>query len=345
MADKEEGEVNKSDGNKWEEENISRGNELEEENKSCGNDLEEGNTSHGNGWEVVSLTASAYAAAPGPREVESKDDKERDTYGEDEISRALFMSGHFVFPRREHENLPMEFLKPDKSEIQNENVGKDAASEFGVQEGSRSSGKDGEDWNLKGLNVPDEYTGMQLYDEKGNKLPIHSTEFEEDATLQGLNLTDEEQSLYSAYDSEAELGKSTIYGENTATAEITETSEQGVGSPADMPHSPQTGQDDKHSGSVLPCEAWWKRRMLSLYAHAKEANHYWSIFVAAAVMGLVLLGQQWQQERWQALHLKWQQSIRNEHGRMLGPISRLKDVIVGGHRRGSFVRGSASSDC
>lgn len=31
-------------------------------------------------------------------------------------------------------------------------------------------------------------------------------------------------------------------------------------------------------------------------------------------------------------------------GKMMGPISRLKDVIVGGHRRGSFIRGSASGE-
>jgi hypothetical protein len=29
---------------------------------------------------------------------------------------------------------------------------------------------------------------------------------------------------------------------------------------------------------------------------------------------------------------------------MLGPISRLKDVIVGGNRRGSVIRGSSLSE-
>jgi hypothetical protein len=29
-------------------------------------------------------------------------------------------------------------------------------------------------------------------------------------------------------------------------------------------------------------------------------------------MGIVILGQRWQQERWQALQLKWQASINNE---------------------------------
>ena len=75
-------------------------------------DNEEGeeNTSRGAEWEVVSLTASTYAAAPGPEEVELKDDENGNTYGEDgaaETSRAMFMSGHFVFPPSLHENLPL----------------------------------------------------------------------------------------------------------------------------------------------------------------------------------------------------------------------------------------------
>ena len=81
------------------------------------------------------------------------------------------------------------------------------------------------------------------------------------------------------------------------------------------------------------------------YAHAKEANAFWSIFIAVAMMGLVILGQRWQQERWQALQLKWQLSINNEKTvRVMGSISRLKEVIIGGHHRGSFIKGSCPSD-
>ncbi|XVF80090.1 hypothetical protein PTKIN_Ptkin15bG0042400 [Pterospermum kingtungense] len=302
------------------------------------NDVEE-NTPRGNEWEVVSLTASTFAAAPGPKEVEIKDDSKGDSYEEEvaETSHALFMSGHFVFPPSEHENLPVE---PDDS---SEHVGKDVVPGSGV-EGGRSRTKEEEDWTLKGLNVNDDFPGMQFFDKK------KGAEFEEGTTLQGLDLINKEQSLYgsatfSSFQTEGALGVSTTYGEDTTVSELIEASEQGLGFSADTPHSPKPLQDDKCDGSDLPCEAWWKRRAVSLYTHAKEANAVWSIFVAAAVMGLVVLGQRWQQERWQALQLKWQFSFNNEKtGWVLGSISRLKDVIVGGQRRGSFVRVSSPSD-
>lgn len=43
------------------------------------------------------------------------------------------------------------------------------------------------------------------------------------------------------------------------------------------------------------------------------------------------------------LLLLWS-SYLQKGSRLLGPISRLKDAIVGGHRRGSLVRGSSSND-
>ncbi|KAE8733320.1 Origin recognition complex protein 5 [Hibiscus syriacus] len=249
------------------------------------------NIPRGNEWEVVSLTSSAYAAAPGPKEVETKDDSKGDSYEveEAETSRALFMSSHFVFPPSEHENLPLE---PDST---SEHAGKDVISESGVvEEGDRSRTKEEEDWSLKGLNVHDEFPGMEFFDEK------HGPEFEEGTTLQGLGLINKDQILYSAatfgsFHSEEALGGST-----TTVSELIEASEQGFGFPSDMPESAKPLQD-KSDGSDLPCEAWWKRRAISLYAHAKEVNAFWSVFVAAAVLGLVILGQRWQQDRLQAL--------------------------------------------
>ncbi|XVF73167.1 hypothetical protein PTKIN_Ptkin12aG0179600 [Pterospermum kingtungense] len=301
-------------------------------------DNEEGeeNIPRGNEWEVVSLTSSAYAAAPGPKEVEMKDDSKGDSYEAElaETSHALFMSGHFVFPPSEHENLPLE---PDNS-----SEGKNVVTELGVEEGDRSRTKEEEDWTLKGFNVHDEFPGMKFFDKKSG------TDFDEGTTMPRLDLIDKDQSLYSAatfssfHSEEALSGSTTLVGDATVS-ELIEASEQGLGFPADIPQSPKPLQDNKYDGSDLPCEAWWKRRAVSLYGHAKEANACWSIFIAAAVMGLVIIGQRWQQERWQALQLKWQLSTNNEKtGRVLGSISRLKDVIVGGHHRGSFIRARRS---
>ncbi|KAK9279584.1 hypothetical protein L1049_013263 [Liquidambar formosana] len=313
-------------------------------------DNEEGGetTSRGNEWEVVSLTASAYAAAPGPKDIELNEDDKGNTSseGEAETSRAMFMSGHFVFPPSQHENLPVESAN---IEIHNEQGGEDVVSELNVEEGGRSDRKDEENWDIKGLDVSEEFPGIQFFDEKGSRLTIHGAEFDEGTTLQGLNLDDKEHNIYSAatfspFHSETTIGGSTAYDENMFMPESIEPSERGSDLPADQ--SPNPTKDDKYEGPDLPCEAWWKRRAAKLYSHAKEANTFWSIFIAAAVMGLVIIGQRWQQERWQVLQLKWQFSVKDERmGRMLGPIYRFKDVIVGGsHRRGSFIRGSASND-
>ncbi|KAJ7962407.1 ATG8-interacting protein 1 [Quillaja saponaria] len=307
------------------------------------NEEGEENTPRGNEWEVVSLTASTYAAAPGAKTVELQDDdKGAAVHGEDkaETSRALFMSGHFLFPPSEHENLPME---PDSTEIHDENGGKDVASEVSFEVGVTHSGKGEENSPIQGLDVTDEFTGMQFSDEEGNKLSIHGKQFEEDTDLQTLNMADKEEGIYSStkYNSlhgETALGGATTFGEDTGLSEPIEPSEQSSNFSPDISESRNLYKDDKSASSDLPCGAWWKRRAASLYTNAKEANAFWSIFVAAAVMGLVILGQHWQQERWQI-------TINNEKRvRMLGPISRLKEVIVGGNRRGSLIRGSSANE-
>ncbi|KAF9687833.1 hypothetical protein SADUNF_Sadunf02G0134200 [Salix dunnii] len=287
----------------------------------------EENPSRGNDWEVVTLTASTYAAAPGPKEVDQRDYENSKAYDEDEdeTSRALFMSRHFVLPPSQHENLSPE---PVNSEILDPQAGKNVPPELGLEEAGRSSCKSEVIWPPKGLDESEEFHGMQLFDVKGK----NGKEYEESTTLQ--DFSDKEQSIYStatfgSLHSETALGGSTTYGENLGIPEVNESSEKGLDFPTDVPSSLKAAKDDN-----LPCDAWWKRRMASLYAHAKEANAFWSIFVAAAMMGIVILGQRWQQERWQVI-------INNERSeRILGPITRLKDVIVGGHRRGSFIRGS-----
>jgi hypothetical protein len=254
----------------------------------------EENRSRGNDWEVVSLTASTYAAAPGPKEVDQKDYESSRAYDEDgdETSRALFMSRHFVLPPGQHENLSLE---PVNSEILDSQVGKNVPPELGLEEGGRSSCKNEEIWPLKGLDESEEFHGMQLFDVKGK----NGKEFEESTTLQ--DFSDKEQSIYStaafgSLHSETALGGSTTYDENLGIREVNEPSEKVLDFPTDVPSSPKAAKDDS-----LPCDAWWKRRVASLHAHAKEANTFWSIFVAAAVMGIVILGQRWQQERWQAI--------------------------------------------
>ncbi|CAN4109009.1 unnamed protein product [Withania somnifera] len=261
----------------------------------------------GNEWEVVSLTQSAYAAARGPKQVDSNEDNSNAEYVA-ETSQAMFMSGHFVFPPSQHENLPLE---RDVNEIHNEQGGDDATPELVANEGGKSD--------------------------------IYEGKFEEDPALQHLSLVDKEQSIfgtanYSSYQSEEPMGLSATTEETSVLEEPIEPFHQGLES--DKSNFRKTKDEDGYDTADLPCQAWWKRGAASLVAHAKDSNALWSIFIAAAVTGLVIIGQKWQQERWQLLQMKWQAGVHGERiSRMFGPLSRLKDVIVGGDRRGTFIRG------
>ncbi|KAL8172467.1 hypothetical protein V2J09_024271 [Rumex salicifolius] len=300
-------------------------------------DNEEGEqtNSRGNEWEVVSLTASAYAAAPGPDGVESIDeDKNNNSDGrETESSQPLFMSGHFVFPPNEHENLPVE---PESVEIQKE----EKEAEWGFtgtlpEEGDLSEKKGGEKWSITGLSAPEVI--HSIYDDKDNKLSVHGPDFDEDAALHGLNsATTEASSKFSTFSGATDMGGS-MYGENIASSNLPSPSEVSL-DPSDSPRS-----EDKADDSELPPEAWWKRQVSSLCAHAKETNTFWSIFIAAAVMGLVILGKQWQQERWQVLQQRWHVSVNAEKsGRMLGPLSRFKDIFIG--QRAAHIRNGIAAE-
>uniref|UniRef100_A0A1J3J4K6 ATG8-interacting protein 1 n=1 Tax=Noccaea caerulescens TaxID=107243 RepID=A0A1J3J4K6_NOCCA len=234
----------------------------------------------GNEWEVVSLTSSAYAAAPGPYNVESRDARKYDAfYGGAETSRDLFMSDHFVFPPSEHENLPID--EPLLEEEQR---------------------KDGQDLMLRDIygELSDEQESA-MYGEHGlidDTMPIEYAEKD----LEDLHT-------------------------DTATNPLI------------------LDKDAKKSTKNLPCEAWWTRRAVSMYTRTRDANAIWSLFFAAAVTGLVVLGQRWQQERWQVLQLKWQSSISSEKlSRVLEPLSRLKDVIVRSNPQASLVRSGSSSE-
>ncbi|PWA74411.1 hypothetical protein CTI12_AA251550 [Artemisia annua] len=281
-------------------------------------------------WEVVSLTASTYAAAPSPDTGEVKGSAKGDLVdtNKSETSNPLFMSGHFVFPPSQHENLPLE---PENTEILDDS----GVWESATEEGEKSYVKDEDNWNIKKLTESDDFRETPYFDEKGSKSTISDAEF-----------SVQEESLYNSakfhsFHGEPILGESNIDDEDRVLAESVESSDSPLGS--DVSNVPK--HTNNYDGSGLPYTAWLKKQAASLYGHAKEANTFWSIFVAAAVMGLVIIGQQWQQERWQVLHHRWHSGVYDEKfGRMVGPISRFKDAIVGGTRRGFSVRGSTSRD-
>lgn len=275
----------------------------------------EGTTPKGADWEVVSLTASTYAAAPSP-----KDDQKSEVIDTDksETSNTLFMSGHFVFPPNQHENLPLE--------RENTEIGDDM-SESIKEEGEKSSAKEEDNWNINKLTESNDFHGIPFLDKK-------RSDFEDT----GLDLTGKDESIYNS--ATFHYSEPNIDDEDRVILESVDSS-----SSSDVLNVSKNMEDDDYDdGSGIPYASWWKKHAASLYSHAKEANTFWSIFIAAAVMGLVIIGQQWQQERWQYLHHKWHSGVYDEKfGRMLGPISRIKEAVVGGNRRGFSIRGSSTT--
>ncbi|KAF8087176.1 hypothetical protein N665_0596s0027 [Sinapis alba] len=226
------------------------------------------NTTRGTDWEVVSLTASAYAASPGP-----KPPPPPPLLHDAETSHPLYMSRHFVFP-------------PTEQEEQHRHTNKTMDdSDFSLEQetGKEVGGGD--------LTLDDEFGFFQEEKDKSND--------------------------------ERAFGGSHVYEQSEPV------------------HQQQTNDitpdddDDEVAAANSPPPPWWKRSAASLLSQAKETNTVWSIFIAAAVMGVVVLGQRWQHDRWQVLQLNWESSIGNEKaGRLIGgPISRLKQAFVGGQRR------------
>ncbi|PIA49306.1 hypothetical protein AQUCO_01300272v1 [Aquilegia coerulea] len=244
--------------------------------------------SRGNDWEVVSLTASAYAAAPGPEMLDSiHDDQGNDPSRDDEeVSRAMFMSGHFVFPPKEHENLP---LQPIDNEIRVEPEHEVGGSGLDLEEGDKSEKIIEENRTVKGMEGPEELHGIQFMHEKMEDLSAHDTDF-----------------------GAADISGSSVRDEDLFIPEPNVFSESNLDSSSDSVKSPGSIKGKRSKKSGLPCEAWWKRQAASFYAQAKEANAFWSVFVAAALMGLVILGHRWQKERLQTQQFKLKVNINDE---------------------------------
>ncbi|CAM8899636.1 unnamed protein product [Rhodiola kirilowii] len=294
------------------------------------------NTVRGNEWEVVSLTASAYAAAPGPKVVQQGIDDEPNPSmeREGETSDTLFMSRHFAFPL--NEKLPSE---ADKSLLQETEKDEDLVPEL-AEKGYKSSMKVDGDQNNKGLDLSDDSSELWLSEGKVNKQFLIGPDLEASETLIGLNAIKKEENLYNVA-ANVSLHADAPFDEKIDTPDLIESSERGSYVDADVSElvaNEKEGSDETN----LHGEAWWKRQAASLYAHAKETNTFWSIFIAAAVMGLAVIGHRWQKGKRQVLQLKLEVVVKDEKaGRVLQPISRLKDVIVGGSRANSFIRGAS----
>ncbi|KAJ8510748.1 hypothetical protein OPV22_001182 [Ensete ventricosum] len=200
----------------------------------------------------------------------------------------------------EHENLPIE---PAISETHSEPDGHDVSSAVFYDDNLLDNlGKQ----KLQ-TESDDDLHGIECFDKE-------NMEFQEGIGFQGLNSVGKEKGNFAdsqsvafhsgAHESGTEFETEGISNANTSTCQE---------------HA--RPNEDKSDGSDLPCQSWWKRRAASMCDHAKEANTFWSVVVAAAFVGLVIL---WQRDKLHLHQTKWRFSISDVRmSRMLGPLRRF----------------------
>lgn len=361
-------------------------------------------TNRGQDWEVVSLTASAYAAAPGPKNPEeSPSENESDVnVNENESPAAMVHSGHFNFPPSDHEAVPIQQVTDENTEgleisydVNVEDFSERKTDEFVGKDDLKidSRGKDlkhGEeiDANVDDLEISyndkmessfqnlhhctESLRDTELFRENPMQISVvHGKNMEEGKALKGLDWIEprhqhasvEDDGIavlaakFSIFHGDAGgVSSSNTCDENKVLSESQkEVLEQSFSLPKPFSlnedkqqnhdissDSPVASKAKKSSGKDLPCEAWWKRHATSLLSQAREANALWPIAIAAALMGLVVLGQQWQQERWQNQQLKSQLSAKDEKiSQILYQVARLKEAITG-RRKVPIIRSSST---
>ncbi|XP_072967990.1 ATG8-interacting protein 1-like [Typha angustifolia] len=264
----------------------------------------------GTDWEVVSLTASTYATAPGPKRFEASVESSDTQYASKghESSDTMFLSGHFSLPCNGLANLLKE---TDCKGTQNELCDEDEiTAEAGQDQPKETYGE-----NCKTKSYGD-LDGVQSF-VSGKNLTLIDKEFGNSNTLQRLNLVREEPVMFisSGLDSlHAETKKVNILVNCTRSGDTLKADDPYYQSPDSLvgAANPSDLKENKIEGSSLACEAWWKRQMVLLYNNVKETNMFWSVSVAAALMGLAIIGQRWQRQNLLLQQLKMQFSVNNE---------------------------------
>ncbi|XP_024396796.1 uncharacterized protein [Physcomitrium patens] len=93
--------------------------------------------------------------------------------------------------------------------------------------------------------------------------------------------------------------------------------------------------EDEHA-----VETWWNKPV-----HGRQASTYWSFALAAAVMGLVILGHRWQYERRQNHQLRLRLIAKEEKiGQLVLQLARLKEALSGRRRVPVLRSGSYLND-
>uniref|UniRef100_A0A0E0K714 ATG8-interacting protein 1 n=1 Tax=Oryza punctata TaxID=4537 RepID=A0A0E0K714_ORYPU len=270
----------------------------------------------GNDWEVVQLTASTYASAPGPRMSEPSEEAEvkgYDTKGDDSAA-ALLMSGHFSASPSEVESL----LKERQKEL----YGQDAGSAEGDDEKFQETCEH---------KLKDDLHCVPSFD-KGKNLSLVDMEFDNGKTFQGMGLVGEEplgfsSSRYNPIDAKKELSWSVTESKNEKKTE--EPTVQNVNRVIDSSKVVASSEQNKPDDPEFPRKASWKKQLLSLYKNVRKNNKFWPIVVAAtALVGVTCFWRRWQKGKLQHQPVKLYPSSTEKINQAVGPLNRIKDILA-----------------
>lgn len=288
-------------------------------------DMNEPNT-QGTDWEFVSLTASTYAAAPDPQGFDPVAQHINQEFNktEQDCNEALLMSKHFVVPQGPG-NLPSEHYSSEIYKEQILNVEKfSEPCKFNKEKGKIDSDSD-------------------LFD-TGHTLSDHNMEFGDGKQEEDPKTLKKEHALflspnYNNFVEEVDMNLPVVHDDITDFVEPRNLSPENFDYPS-LPTHDCKPNEENHERCDESHEAWWKKRAISVYNNAKGTNTFWSIFVAVAVAGLVILGQRWQREKSYFQQFKWKFGGTDEKiDRMAGPVNRIKVLLGGNHRSGSMREG------
>lgn len=286
----------------------------------------------GSDWEVVQLTASAYAAAPAPRRPEPSEEAEAKKYGtkgDDDSAAALLMSGHFSVSQNEVESL---LIGTDSKESQKELFSQVAVSgDEKYQETCKHK-------------LEDDLPSIPSFD-KGKSVSLGDMEFGDGKALQGMSLVGEEpvgfsSPVYSSIEAEKDLSWSATESRNEKKTE--EPPLHNLNPISGSPKVVSSGDQSKPDGSG-PRDAWWKKQLLSLYKNAKESNNFWPIVAAAAALvGLAYFGRRWHKGKLQLQSVRPPPSSNMEKiNDAVGPLNRIKDILIAGNHPSPGIHGHA----
>eukprot|EP00252_Welwitschia_mirabilis_P009275 TRINITY_DN2172_c0_g1_i1.p1 TRINITY_DN2172_c0_g1~~TRINITY_DN2172_c0_g1_i1.p1 ORF type:complete len:344 (+),score=71.12 TRINITY_DN2172_c0_g1_i1:100-1131(+) len=340
-----------------------------------GRNWSEDATNRGQDWEIVSLTASTYAAAPGPKKPEEEAAIEwKEKLKAEEGFESLLLSQHFAVSTSSHQTVHT----PNKCDL---NV-KSCDLSYKTDDADPIMSKfDSNDPPVeacrknacKNSNELDRIIGYEsakpfvqgLGDSDGNNCKVDLTESSENAKhLDWIDpchhpvKMDETKISFLAskldmIDDKTESAsgsKSTIANEGSILRELQKEVQGELArfskdsfciEEGDLEHK-EIGADitqakekvNKENG--LPTRGLWKHYVATLVSQAKQANTLWPITITGALVGLVILGQRWQNQQ-----LNSQNNAKNEKiSRILYQIARLKEV-VGGNRKVPIIKGSS----